>query len=76
MMERIVRHTQAQTTAYYAHLADDLLQSLLDRVGSSIKKAPWIDRKMLVHRVRRYHIETVHDQRRPRMQPDKEDGAA
>ena len=36
---KILSHTQAQTTARYAHLADDPLQSASDRVASSLKKA-------------------------------------
>ena len=36
---KILGHTQAQTTARYAHLADDPLQSASDRVASSLKKA-------------------------------------
>ena len=39
MVGRILGHTQAQTTARYAHLADDPLQSVSDRVASSLKKA-------------------------------------
>ena len=39
MVGRILAHTQAQTTARYAHLADDPLQSVSDRVASSHKKA-------------------------------------
>ena len=35
---KILGHTQAQTTARYAHLADDPLQSASDRVASSLKK--------------------------------------
>ena len=38
MVGRILGHTQAQTTARYAHLADDPLQSVSDRVASSLKK--------------------------------------
>ncbi len=36
---KILGHTQAQTTARYAHLADDPLQIASDRVASSLKKA-------------------------------------
>ena len=36
---KILGHTQAQTTARYAHLADDPLQSASERVASSLKKA-------------------------------------
>ena len=36
---KILGHTQAQTTAHYAHLADDPLQSASDRMASSLKKA-------------------------------------
>ena len=36
---KILGHTQAQTTARYAHLADDPLQNASDRVASSLKKA-------------------------------------
>ena len=39
MVGKILGHTQAQTTARYAHLADDPLQSVSDRVASSLKKA-------------------------------------
>ena len=39
MVGRIRGHPQAQTTARYAHLADDPLQSVSDRVASSLKKA-------------------------------------
>ena len=35
----ILGHTQAQTTARYALLADDPLQNASDRVASSLKKA-------------------------------------
>ena len=38
-VEKISGHTQAQTTARYAHLADDPLQNASDRVASSLKKA-------------------------------------
>ena len=38
MVGKILGHTQAQTTARYAHLADDPLQSVSDRVASSLKK--------------------------------------
>ena len=37
MVGRILGHTQAQTTARYAHLADDPLQRASERVASSIK---------------------------------------
>ena len=36
---KILGHTQAQTTARYAHLADDPLQNASDRVASALKKA-------------------------------------
>ena len=36
---KILGHTQAQTTARYAHLADDPLQNASDRVASSLKRA-------------------------------------
>ena len=39
MVGRILGHTQAQTTARYAHLADGPLQRVSDRVASSLKKA-------------------------------------
>ena len=39
MVGKILGHTQAQTTARYAHLADDPPQSASDRVASSLKKA-------------------------------------
>ena len=39
MVGKILGHTQAQTTARYAHLADDPLQRVSDRVASSLKKA-------------------------------------
>ena len=39
MVGRILGHAQAQTTARYARLADDPLQSVSDRVASSLKKA-------------------------------------
>ena len=35
MVGRILGHTQAQTTARYAHLADDPIQSVSDRVAPS-----------------------------------------
>lgn len=38
MVGKILGHTQAQTTARYAHLADDPLQSVSDRVATSLKK--------------------------------------
>ena len=39
MVGKILGHTQAQTTAHFAHLADDPLQRASDRVASSLKKA-------------------------------------
>ena len=39
MVGRILGHTQAQTTARYAHLADDPLQRASERVASSLKQA-------------------------------------
>ena len=39
MVGRILGHTQTQTTARYAHLADDPLQKASDRVAASLKKA-------------------------------------
>ena len=39
MVGRILGHTQTQTTARYAHLADDPLQRASDRVASSLKRA-------------------------------------
>ena len=36
---KILGHTQAQTTARYAHLADEPLQKASDRVVSSLKMA-------------------------------------
>ena len=39
MVGKILGHTQAQTTARYAHLADDPLQKASDHVASSLKKA-------------------------------------
>ena len=39
MVGRILGHTQAQTTARYAHLADDPLRRASDRVAASLKKA-------------------------------------
>ncbi len=39
MAGRILGHTQAQTTARYAHLADDPLQRASDRVAASFKMA-------------------------------------
>ena len=38
-VRKILGHTQAQTAARYAHLADDPLQDASDRVASSLKKA-------------------------------------
>ena len=39
MVGRILGHAQAQTTARYAHLADDPLRKASDRVVPSLKKA-------------------------------------
>ncbi len=39
MVRRILGHTQAQTTARNAHLADDPLQRASERLTSSLKKA-------------------------------------
>ena len=39
MVGKILGHTLAQTTPRYAHLAGDPLQSVSDRVASSLKKA-------------------------------------
>ena len=39
MVGRILGHTQAQTTARYAHLADDPLQRASERIASSLKRA-------------------------------------
>ena len=39
MVGRILGHTQAQTTARYAHLADDPLQRASERIASSLKHA-------------------------------------
>ena len=39
LVGRILGHTQAQTTARYAHLADDPLQRASERVASSLKQA-------------------------------------
>ena len=39
MVGKILGHTRAQTTARHAHLADDPLQSVSDRVASSLKSA-------------------------------------
>ena len=39
MVGRILGHTQAQTTARYAHLADDPLQRASERIASSLKEA-------------------------------------
>ncbi len=39
MAGKILGHTQTQTTARYAHLADDPLQSASERVAASLKKA-------------------------------------
>ena len=44
MAERILGHTQTQTTARYAHLADDPLQWTSDRVAFSLKsRRLWTD---------------------------------
>ena len=39
MVGRILGHTQAQTTARYAHLADGPLQRASERIASSPKQA-------------------------------------
>ena len=39
MVEKILGHTQAQTTARYAHLADHPLQSASERIAASLKQA-------------------------------------
>ena len=39
MVGRILGHTQAQTTARYAHLADDPLRKASERIASSLKEA-------------------------------------
>jgi integrase len=39
MIGKILGHTQTQTTARYAHLADDPLQLASERIASSLKKA-------------------------------------
>ena len=39
MVGRILGHTQVQTTARYAHLADDPLQRASERIASSLKQA-------------------------------------
>ena len=39
MVGRILGHTQAQTIARYAHLADDPLQRASERIASSLKEA-------------------------------------
>ena len=39
MVGRILGHTQAQTTARYAHLADDPLRKASERIASSLKAA-------------------------------------
>ena len=39
MVGRILGHTQAQTTARYAHLADDPRQRASERIASSLKQA-------------------------------------
>ena len=39
MVGRILGHTQAQTTARYAHLADDPLQRASERIALSLKQA-------------------------------------
>ena len=38
MVGRILGHTQAQTMARYAHLADDPLQQASERIPSSLKQ--------------------------------------
>ena len=38
MVGKILGHTQAQTTERYAHLADNPLRSVSDRVASSLKR--------------------------------------
>ena len=39
MVGRILGHTQTQTTARYAHLADDPLQGASERIATSLKQA-------------------------------------
>ena len=39
MVGKILGHTQTQTTARYAHLADDPLQGASERIAASLKKA-------------------------------------
>lgn len=39
MAGKILGHTQTQTTARYAHLADDPLQSASERIATSLKQA-------------------------------------
>ena len=39
MVGRILGHTQPQTTARYAHLADDPLQRASERIASSLEQA-------------------------------------
>ena len=39
MVGRILGHTQAQTTARYAHLADDPLRKASERVALSLRQA-------------------------------------
>ena len=39
MIGKLLGHTQPQTTARYAHLADDPVQDLNQRVGSTIAAA-------------------------------------
>lgn len=39
MIGKILGHTQPQTTARYAHLADDPLQSASERIATSLQKA-------------------------------------
>ena len=39
MVGRTLGHTQAHTTARYAHLADDPLQRASERIASSLKQA-------------------------------------
>lgn len=39
MVGKILGHTQPQTTARYAHLADDPLQGASERIATSLKQA-------------------------------------